>query len=218
MLPFTHAQFIEVFARYNHDVWPAQAMAYVIGLGVVAAILVPRPATGRWVAAGLALMWLWTGVMYHGIHFSRINPAAYLFGALFVLQGFILLRCAIAGGLQFGAPGPAARWLAWALIFYAAALYPLLGLWAGYEVAQLPMFGITPCPLTLFTFGVLLLATPPVPRALLAVPLIWSLVGGSAAVLLHVPQDWPLLASSLCVILLWRRREQGSRLGGPLPG
>ena len=58
MLPFTHAQFIEVFARYNMTVWPAQIVAYILGLGIVLALLRPSAGTGRWVAAGLAAMWL----------------------------------------------------------------------------------------------------------------------------------------------------------------
>jgi hypothetical protein len=214
MLPFTHSQFIEVFTRYNQDVWPAQIAAYALGLAVVAAILVDWPWRGRFAAAVLALMWLWTGIAYHGLHFSAINPAAYLFGGLFVLQGILLLWHVASGGLRFGAAGTA-RWLGWTLVGYAAVLYPLLGLWAGYRAAQLPMFGITPCPLTLFTFGVLLLATPPVPRALLVVPFIWSLVGGSAAALLQVPQDWPLLASALCVVVLWRRAGPEQRAMQP---
>ena len=57
------------------------------------------------------------------------------------------------------------------------------------------MFGVTPCPVTIFTLGMFLLTTSPVPKGLLVIPFIWSLIGGSAAILLHVPQDWVLLAS-----------------------
>jgi hypothetical protein len=37
---------------------------------------------------------------------------------------------------------------------------------------------------------------------LLVIPVLWSLVGGSAAFLLQVPQDWILLASGLSVLFL----------------
>lgn len=59
---------------------------------------------------------------------------------------------------------------------------------AGGTYPALPMFGITPCPGTLFTFGVLLLSSARVPWWALMIPTVWSLVGGSAAFLLHVPQ------------------------------
>lgn len=100
--------------------------------------------------------------------------------------------------------------LGWSLIGYAMLAYPLLGLVAGMRYPALPMFGITPCPLTLFTLGLFVLACPALPWALVVVPLLWSLVGGSAAFLLGVPQDWPLLASGLVVLPLLRLRRTGS--------
>ena len=71
--------------------------------------------------------------------------------------------------------------------------------------AELPAFGVTPCPVTIFTFGVLLLATRRVPVVLLVVPLLWSLIGGSAAFLLDIPQDWLLLVSGVVTLILIRR-------------
>jgi hypothetical protein len=212
MLPFTREQFVEVFARYNEAVWPAQWVAYVLGLAVVVAWLRPSRHRDRVVAGGLAAMWLWTGVAYHGLFFAAINRLAPVFAALFVLQGLLFAHAAARGRLRFDpAPGPAA-WPGWALAAYAALLYPLIGVLAGHGYPRLPMFGITPCPVTLFTFGVLWLAAPPWPRTLLVIPLSWSLVGGSAAFLLAVPQDWPLLASSLVGVYLFvraRRRRRG---------
>jgi Family of unknown function (DUF6064) len=96
-------------------------------------------------------------------------------------------------------------WLGWALIAYSTLIYPLIGV-AGHGYPAMPMFGITPCPVTLFSLGVLLLAQQPVSRRLLVIPLVWALVGGSAAFLLAVPQDGLLMASALLVVpWLWRR-------------
>ncbi|WP_292530757.1 DUF6064 family protein, partial [Mesorhizobium sp.] len=64
------------------------------------------------------------------------------------------------------------------------------------------MFGVTPCPVTIFTFGFFLLAKPPVSRWVLAIPFIWSLIGGGAAFLLGVPQDWLLLVSGVVAVPL----------------
>ena len=75
---------------------------------------------------------------------------------------------------------------------------------------EMPMFGVTPCPVTIFTFGMLLLTTRPPSRWLLVIPFIWSLIGGSAAVLLGVPQDWALLASGLIAIPLILHRDSDS--------
>jgi hypothetical protein len=63
---------------------------------------------------------------------------------------------------------------------------------------------------TIFTFGLLLIARRP-PWPLLIVPVLWSLVGGSAAFLLRVPQDWLLLVTGpLTLVLLWRARAAAS--------
>jgi hypothetical protein len=203
MLPFTREQFFGVFAAYNTAIWPAQLVAYVLGLVVVAALLRPSPRGHRVVAGVLAFLWVWTGVAYHGLFFARINPLALALGALFVVQGGLFAIAGLAGRrLVFGRPPGFGSVVGGALVAYAAVVYPLLGLSTGHAYPAQPMFGITPCPLTLFTLGVLLLTTAPVPRGLLVVPLLWSVVGGSAAFMLGVPQDWPLMFSGLTVVLL----------------
>jgi hypothetical protein len=212
MLPFTRDQFFAVFADYNLTVWPAQLVAYLMGLAVVAALWKPSGSAGRIVGTTLGVMWVWTGVAYHALHFSAINRAAWVFGALFVAQGIALLVAgSIDGRLRFVRRGGAAAGVGALLMVYAMVVYPLIGLAAGHRPAQLPMFGITPCPLTIFTFGVLLWARPPLPWWLLAVPLAWSLIGGSAAFLLGVPQDWLLLVGGIAVAALLYR-DRGRRI------
>jgi len=202
VLPFTREQFIAVFAAYNTAVWPAQIVAGLLGLVMVAMLARPTTAGSRVIGIGLAVMWAWTGVGYHWIHFSAVNKAAWAFGALFVLQGIALFYAAVGGRLRFGITRARSAWLGWALVVYAAVIYPVLGVWSGHRYPELPMFGITPCPVTLFTLGLLLLTTAPVSRWLLAIPLAWSLIGGSAAFLLGVPQDWLLLFSGGAVALI----------------
>ncbi|PVE21656.1 hypothetical protein DC522_25485 [Microvirga sp. KLBC 81] len=89
----------------------------------------------------------------------------------------------------------------------AAVLSPLLGIWLGHAYPALPLFGVTPCPVTILTFGCLLLTTKPVPWWTLVIPVLWSLVGGSAALLLDVPQDWVLLVSGLATVGLTRTKH-----------
>jgi Family of unknown function (DUF6064) len=214
MLPFTREQFLGIFADYNLAVWPAQVVAYVLGLIVVAALLRPSTSRHKLVAGVLAAMWVWTGVAYHGMFFARINPVALGFGALFVVQGALFVIAGIAGRrLVFGRAAGAGSFLGWVLVAYAALVYPLLGQMTGHPYPTQPMFGITPCPVTLFTLGVLLLTSAPVPRWLLIIPLAWSLVGGSAAFMLGVPQDWPLLFSGLTIVYLVLRDRDRRHAG-----
>lgn len=212
MLPFTREQFFGIFVDYNADVWPVQVIAYLIGIGSIALLVRPSRTGSRVIAGGLAAMWVWTGVVYHGLYFSAINKAAYAFAALFVLQGLLLLYVGVSRmRLRFDARAGSSPSLGWGLIAYAMVVYPLIGIGSGHRLGELPMFGMTPCPVTLFTFGLLLLAASPVPRWLLITPVIWSLIGGSAAILLGVPQDWLLLFSGVTVVAILRRshREAG---------
>lgn len=132
MPPFTTAQLFPLFASYNTEIWPAQLVAYALGIVVLVFALRGGTRRARIVAAVLAAMWLWTGVAYPLLHFTAINPAAWLFGAAFLVQGTAFLAVAVRGrGLAF-APGGSRRVFGLVLIAYAVMRYPLLGRVAGH--------------------------------------------------------------------------------------
>jgi hypothetical protein len=177
-----------------------RATAGDILLGIVAIALLFRTGQvpSRVTSAIIASFWLWTGIAYQWLFFGEINRAAYVFGALFLAQGLCLAIVGVLQGrLSFGFGQSRKQWVGAALIAYATVAYPLIGILAGHAYGELPMFGITPCPVTILTFGMFLLTTKPIPRWLLIIPFVWSLIGGSAAFLLSVPQDWLLLVSGL---------------------
>ncbi|TIS55522.1 MAG: hypothetical protein E5W91_21765 [Mesorhizobium sp.] len=203
MLPFTSDQFLANLVSDNEAIWPVQLAAFAIGVLAVALLFWRPRMADRLIAGILAVMWLWTGVAYHWLHFTEINKAALIFGASFVVQGAMLAYVGVVRGqLRFGSgSGPAAS-VGIAFVAYAAVLYPLLGIWTGHAYPEMPVFGVTPCPVTIFTFGFFLLAKPPMSRWLLAIPFIWSVIGGSAAFFLGVPQDWLLLVSGVVAVFL----------------
>jgi Family of unknown function (DUF6064) len=208
MLPFTHAEFVEVFRLYNQAIWPAQIVAYILGTSALGALLRPGTAADRFVLGVLAAMWAWTGILYHGVFFSSINAAGFAFAFGFVLEGALFMRLAIRGRLPaFGLAASATGWIGVVLVAYAMLIYPLVGVMTGQGYPAVPVFGVAPCPVVIFTFGVLLLSRDRVPAWLLVLPGLWSLIGGSAAFLLAVPQDWPLLASGAIAIPLIVRRD-----------
>ena len=105
------------------------------------------------IAGILAVMWLWTGIAYHGLSFSVVNKAAYLFAALFVYPGLLSHLSGRVIVIEFVSvlrPG-AAAWAGAALVAYAADC--LSADWRGHrhiDTPRLPMFGVTPCPVTIF--------------------------------------------------------------------
>lgn len=216
MLPFTSEQFLAVFANYNVAIWPAQIVAYLLGALAVALLIWKPPGTDRTIVTVIAAMWLWTGLAYHGAFFSTINKAAYLFAALFVLQAIVLAYAGLhQNRVRFRFSSGWAQYIGWCFIIYAAILYPLIGVVTGHHYPEMPMFGVAPCPVTIFTFGLLLFAIAPLSIWLLVIPSVWSLIGGSAAVLLNVPQDWLLLASGLVAVPLIARQNRQIMLGRP---
>jgi hypothetical protein len=212
MLPFSPQQFLSVFVNYNNAIWPAQVGAYLLGCWIIVLLLWKASRADRITAGILAIMWLWTGIAYHGVFFSAINKAAYLFAMLFVIQGAYLLYSGVYHDhLRFGLRSGPTAWVGAALVIYAAILYPLIGISTGHAYPEMPVFGVTPCPVTIFTFGMFLLTTRPLSRWLLVIPFIWSLIGGSAAVLLHVPQDWLLLGSGFIAVPIIIVRDRAVR-------
>lgn len=200
-LPFTVEQFLGVFASYNEAVWPAQILLYAIAILIIALIFLKK--AERAVPFLLAALWLWTGIAYHIFFFSGINGAAYAFGALFILEGLLLAF----SGLRFSMEKDLRGYLGLFLIAFALFLYPLLNLLFGHSYPAMPTFGL-PCPLVIFTFGVLLLAER-VRWWLLLIPFLWSLIGISAAISLGVWEDMMLvIAGIVSSVLILKSREK----------
>jgi hypothetical protein len=132
--------------------------------------------------------------------FSRINPAAWLFALMFVAQAFAFLWFGVMRKqLVFDWGGGLRHILAGLFLAYSFA-YPGLVLLSGHVFPRGPAAAV-PCPTTVFTAGLLLAATPPVPRLVLVIPIAWSLIGGSAALLLGMPPDLMLFAAAAALLL-----------------
>ena len=211
-IPFTVDQFFDIFGTYNSAIWPTQIVAYLVGVIVLMLALRENGLFSRIISAILALFWVWMGVAYHIVYFSRINPAAFIFGFLNVLQGVIFLRSGtFRGKLSFGFGYKPFPIIGACFILYAMVVYPLLGIRFGHSYPRAPLFGVAPCPTTIFTFGLLLWATKSVPAYLLIIPLLWSIVGVSAAVHLRVPQDYGLVVAGVlgtALILIQNRKAK----------
>ena len=216
--PFSTAEFLEVFARYNREVWPGQVAFSLLAVLVLWLAWRPRERSGMAVAGVLAFLWAWMGVVYHGWYFSRINPAAYLFAGAFLLQAALLLHAGLSrAGPTFRARMDAAGIAGVVMVAYALIVYPLIGYAVGQRYPAAPTFGL-PCPTTIFTFGVLLWAAPRVPPHLLVIPTAWSVLGVFAARSHGIVQDYALPVAALiaCGMAVWMRREARRAPGGRL--
>jgi hypothetical protein len=208
-LPFTKEQFFDLFAAYNVALWPGLIALWIASVVVSALLVSSRPPPNRWISALLTAHWAWSALAYHIAFFTRINRAAWLFAALFLLQAAAFFWAGVVHGRLSFAPW-ANRWapLAWGLIAYSL-VYPAINAAEHLSVSRIPTLGV-PCPTTIFTAGMLMLATPRSWR-LSMVPIMWSGIGGSAAFLLGVHADYALPIAGIALSIFSAAEEQPRR-------
>ena len=150
-------------------------------------------------------MWAMNGIGYHLLFFAAINPAANLFGIIVILQALILAAAlAPVRGIRFQTGRDFRSFASLSFVLYAMLIYPVLGVVAGHGMMAGPMFGVAPCPTTIFTIGMLLLAQGGWVVRLSIIPFLWSLVGLAAALQLGIPEDLglPIVGVVLAVVLV----------------
>lgn len=207
-LPFTIDQFIGVFVSYNIAIWPAQLLLNAMAFATIVLSIKRFPQSDRIVSTILGLLWLWIGLVYHWAFFTAVNPAAFVFGILCVAQGGLFFWMAARAAMQYRV---ATHWrgsIGSVFVLYGLLIYPALGYVLGHVFPASPTFG-APCPTTIFTFGILLWARD-VPRYLLIIPALWSLIGSSAAFSLGIREDFGLLVAGLVgTCVLWACAKPG---------
>jgi hypothetical protein len=211
-LPFTNAQFFDVFRRYNEAIWPNQWLLFLLAVLTIT-LVAAGGRNGRSVTAVLGFLWLWMAVAYHFAFFRHINPVAIGFALVFVVEATLLVvKGANEEMLVFRIPRGLRGVLAASTIGYALVIYPLIGYALGHRYPAIPTFGL-PCPTTIFTLGILACGTPAVVRKLAVIPLLWALIASQAAFALGVWEDLGLLAgAAVFLVVSW---GAGVRLSHP---
>ena len=156
-IPFSPEQFLNLFETYNHFIQPLQIIAYILGLLSILFLFRKNKITPKIITGILATFWIWIGFFYHILFFSSINKAAYLFGSLFIIQGFFFMYTGIIRRkLDFHIEWNITTISGFIIILYAMIIYPILNILLGHSYPRMPVFGVTPCPTTIFTFGFIL--------------------------------------------------------------
>ena len=208
--PFSREEFFDVFAAYNTAIWPLQLVLLAVTVLVLALAVKDAPWRGHVISLWVATLWGWMAIAYHWRFFTEINPAARPFAAAFLGQALLILWYGFrSGGLRFAPRDNLVGYAGGLLVVYALFAYPLIGIAAGQSYPALPTFGL-PCPTTIFTLGVLIWVVPAIPWALLVVPVLWALVGVSAAINFGVTEDLMLPAATLIAlgVAVWQRRHR----------
>lgn len=200
--PFTVEDFLNVFKSYNQQVFPIQIVFYIVALACVYLLFKPTKNSSKMIFTVLSFFWFWIGIVYHIIFFTSINKAAYFFGLLFIVQGILFFFFGfVKNEISFDYQKTKSNFIGIIFIIYALIIYPVLGHLFGHQYPKMPTFGL-PCPTTIFTFGILLFAINRIRVVVLIIPLLWSLIGFSAAVNLLIYEDFGLVIAGVLGFVL----------------
>ena len=138
-----------------------------------------------------------------GIRVSRsfilegYNPVAWVFSGLFLFEAALLFW--LSGVVHSSVPVVAQSGLPRNAFLGVDCVHTVSAAIAqaeGHAFPRLPTFGV-PCPTTILTIGFLLAADRSLPRRVAVIPLVWAVIGGSAALLFGVRVDSMLLAAGI---------------------
>jgi hypothetical protein len=208
-MPFAMDEFLSALEIYNAAIWPVQVAAHLVGILAIFLAFFKMKAAVRTVSVMVAALWIWTGAIFFLRDFSSLSRMAIWFGLAFLLQGILILfQGAVKGDIRFiprfdryGVAGAA-------FMVYALIGYPLASYLIGHSYPREPMFGVTPGSLVMFTFGLLLWADEGLPKFLMTIPFVWSLIGSVISPTTGLYEDLPLMVFGLVGSLMVLKRER----------
>jgi hypothetical protein len=201
-MPFTTEQFFDVFREYNSSVFPFQIIIPVLSLVIIFILRLRNRNIVKITGGFLSLLWIWIGYIYHIRFFSGINNAAYIFGALFVIQGILFfIEFIFRNKIELNFENKFNNYTAYILLLFGVILYPAIGLITGKSLDITITMGL-PCPSVIYTFGILIFAGKSLPKYLLIIPVLWAFIGFFAALKFGVYQDIALPVSAILTITI----------------
>ena len=211
--PFSTEQFFNVIEKYNTSVFPVQFIFLAAGLFLFFWILSAKNQNRKFPGTYIGLLWLWMGIGYHFLFFTTVNKAAWLFGSLFILQGMLtLFETFFRNRISWKTTSSAKVKTGNFFVIYGLIIYPVVSYFTEGSLISTISVGL-PCPTTILTFGFFLILSNKLPRYLLIIPTLWSLLGISAALNFGVYQDFLMVAAALVVnVWLFLRKTENAKM------
>lgn len=194
---------------YQREIWPAQAIALVLGVAVAALARSRAAWRGRAAAATLAAGWAWVAWAFLAQRYATINWAGTYFAYAFAAQAALLLLVGVLRDrlLPDLRAGGAARG-AYTLLLFALFVQPVLGVVLGGRWVAAPLVGMLPDPTAVATLGFVLIAEGRVRRALLVIPLAWCAASGVLLWAMESPAAFVMFgAGALALVLAAAKRR-----------
>lgn len=207
--PFLFDEFLAMLELFNTNLWPVHVIMYALAFVAIFFAIRKTHNSGLVITVILGFFWIWVGIVFNLLYFSKLYSMAYLFLGLFILEGIILaIQGLFRHRLTFRVRADIFGFTGGVLIIYALAGYPLIGYATGRGLEHLLYAGMMPCPTTIFTLGMLLWTEKPIPKLVPVIPVVYAL-SGFVPVSLGVVEDIGLIVAGIvtAIMLLYRGRN-----------
>ncbi|MHA1993931.1 MAG: DUF6064 family protein [Candidatus Hodarchaeales archaeon] len=180
-------QFFELIRTYNNTFWPLIWITYLLGFIVFYYSYNKTESSDKLISGFLALLWIWVGMIFWIGTFGPFPFSIFgltftgnwiLLGIMFIIQGCLFIYYGIIKpSLSFRFEKKSHIYLGILFFLYSLLFYPLIGFLTGHPYPDYPIFGIAPCPVTIFTFGMVLWTDKRVNLLVIIIPFVYSLIG-----------------------------------------
>lgn len=205
-LPFSPSAYWALFALENRALWPLGLALSLAGAAAFAALVAGRALPGRWIAFGLALLWLHLGWSFVAGRYGALNWAGEGLAWAFYAEAALLAGLGLAGRFPIAPGNGPAAWTGLALLAAGLFLWPAFAVLDGRPWAQAELFGLAPDPTAAATLGLLVLAATERRRAaatVRAVPALWLALSALTLLAMDAWQGWAAAACAAAGLAAW---------------
>jgi hypothetical protein len=190
--------FYQRMYEYNTAMFPVMILTNILGILLIIMYARHWKYSDKITAATLSFLWLWNGFIELILFFGTVSTQYYVWGLFWIFQSFLFFRQGVyRSNFHFAIMKDVYSVIGLLTITYALLIYPVLGVLSSHGYPHGPIFGIAPCPVCTFTFGILMLNRKKLPVYIIIFPLLWSLTGIYAVVKLNVYQDLGLVFAGM---------------------
>ncbi len=203
-LPFSPGAYWALFALENRALWPVGLVAWLAGAAAFAALVAGRALPGRWIALGLAVLWVHLGWSFVAGRYGALNWAGERLAWAFYAEAALLAGLGLAGRFDLAARAGPAGWTGLALLAAGLFLWPAFAILDGRPAEQAEAFGLAPDPTAAATLGLLVLAAPGLRGApARAVPALWLALSALTLLAMGSWQGWAAAACAAAGLAAW---------------
>lgn len=198
---------------YNNAIFPMQIIIMIVAI-ILTYFLFAKPGTktNKLMKAYLSFTFAWNGIIFFLI-FGKELPGIFLGAPLFIIVAILFAWDIFGNKTQLRLPD--IKWQRYLMMFWIllAFLYPLIGLAFGHYYPKTCIFGVMPCPTTVFALALLVAAIPKVDKKVYVLLLVWALPAfGKCLGALNLYEDcvlfWTGIYALIMLIKNWKVIEK----------